>query len=224
MKLYHGTSEQHLEHILKNGLKPRSIRKSNWDIYPSRPDMVYLTNAYAPYFAISSAKEHYKPVVLEIEIAGLNIDKFYPDEDFIAQALAQVGGQPIRKYHKEVRKNLEGYQKYWQASLEQLGNCCYQGDIPPENIVRYVVWNIASQSYFSGMALDPIISIINYTIMQNKYKGLIEWLFGDRENFPPSLNDEIQSKLMDSDPYFKRMMEHSNAVSKNRRSIVVNKL
>jgi len=43
---YHGTTETQLDQIRLTGLRPRGKRKDNYTEYPSRKDMVYLTNAY----------------------------------------------------------------------------------------------------------------------------------------------------------------------------------
>lgn len=57
--LYHGTSSKYLPSILREGIKPRKLtRQSNWKTtIESRNDMVYLTNAYALYFAICSLRQ-----------------------------------------------------------------------------------------------------------------------------------------------------------------------
>ncbi|MGW8177299.1 MAG: hypothetical protein ACWGQW_00660, partial [bacterium] len=55
MKLYHGTSARVARKAGQQGLKPRGKRKSNWDV-PSRSDLVYLTLAYAAYFAAVASK------------------------------------------------------------------------------------------------------------------------------------------------------------------------
>ena len=68
IKLYHGTTTKHLDKILKQGITPRHDRPSNWDKHPSREDMVYLTNAYAIYFAqvCCDWEAGESPVVLEV--------------------------------------------------------------------------------------------------------------------------------------------------------------
>ena len=57
LKLYHGTSSRFLDRILKHGIKPRGKGTSQWDKFPSRPDLVYLTTAYPFYFAIQAIKK-----------------------------------------------------------------------------------------------------------------------------------------------------------------------
>ncbi len=56
MKLYHGTSEPLARLILKEGIKPRGKRRGNWKDQPSGADRVYLTTAYALYFALVTCK------------------------------------------------------------------------------------------------------------------------------------------------------------------------
>ena len=54
MKLYHGTTEAVARKALREGLRTRSETGStgNWQHTVSSPtDRVYLTEAYAPYFA-----------------------------------------------------------------------------------------------------------------------------------------------------------------------------
>lgn len=57
MFLYHGTSFENIERILHQGILPRrETKKSNWFMpdsndFESRNDAVYLSNAYAPYYA-----------------------------------------------------------------------------------------------------------------------------------------------------------------------------
>ena len=45
--LAHGTTERHLEAILRGGLRPRKNRPSLWTEHPSVAANVYLTTAYA---------------------------------------------------------------------------------------------------------------------------------------------------------------------------------
>ena len=59
MLLYHGTSERVARNVLKHGLGPRDDTEcaGNWEDHPSAGGMVYLTAAYAPYFAMNAANE-----------------------------------------------------------------------------------------------------------------------------------------------------------------------
>ena len=59
MLLYHGTSERVAKLALKQGLWPRRDLndEGNWDhTVESSPVHVYLTRAYAPYFAARNPK------------------------------------------------------------------------------------------------------------------------------------------------------------------------
>lgn len=91
MKLYHGTHTEALEAILSDGIVPRlqSRTEGTWHHLPSKPDCVYLTTAYALYYAIAAVPEgsHACPAIIEIETEGLDESLLCPDEDFIAQVL-----------------------------------------------------------------------------------------------------------------------------------------
>jgi hypothetical protein len=96
MKLYHGTAERHLPAILRDGLKPRGKRKGNWShSIESNADAIYLTNAYALYFAHSATdpKDNGdRSVVLEIDTSKLDSFWLVPDEDWLEQvSRKQVG-------------------------------------------------------------------------------------------------------------------------------------
>lgn len=183
MKLYHGTNESNVAKIQLKGVQPRQKRKSQWEDYPSRPDMVYLTTAYALYFAMNSkGKERY--AMLEIESDELDQSKLYPDEDFIAQALAQSQKGKLFEIHQQVKDNLEIYQDCWQQSIYGLGNCCYKGTIPFSAVQRICYMQPGSRMYIEIMGIDPSISILNYSILGEKYRNLIAWLFGDRKSLP----------------------------------------
>lgn len=183
MKLYHGTSGKHLESILKKGIQPRGRRKGNWKEFPSRKDMVYLTNAYAPFFAIQGTKGKQKALILELDCGKINEENLYPDEDFIAQAIAQQKGCGIEDVHDEVRENLESYQHHAMLSLEHLGNCSHKGKIPNLAVSRYCLVDCSKRTDLSIMSLDPSISLMNYRFCGEKYRSVISWLFGDRKDF-----------------------------------------
>lgn len=179
MRLYHGTCARHLERILDRGLEPRRRRKGNWKEFPSRPEMVYLTTAYAPYFAISAAKNN-MALILEVEPDPANL---YPDEDFISQVLAFQSGKSLEEVHRKVVRNLEGYRHHSRDSLEGLGNASHRGSIPSSRISRYCLLDSNLRPELAMFALDPSISIMNYRFCGARYRSIISWLFGDRQDF-----------------------------------------
>jgi len=187
--LYHGTSSKLLETILLGGLKPRGRKKGNWESFPSRPDMVYLTTAYAPYFAINSSKKGEKALILEINFSKLEFLSLYPDEDFIAQAISMQQGRDLEEVHEEVREELEGYQHCLADSLNGLGNCSHMGIVPPSAISRYVLLDCDQRKDLGMTCLDPCISLMNYRFCGNRYRSIISWLFGDREDFEIGIGD-----------------------------------
>jgi hypothetical protein len=223
MKLYHGTSDTKLAKILQKGLRPRSKRKGNWKDFPSRPDMIYLTTAYAPYFALN-VEGNGQPVVLEIDADKLDENCFFPDEDFISQSIARRNKLPLKEVHDEICRDLERYQEHWQLSVENMGNCCYQGIIPVSAITRYVTWEVEKQSYVSIMAMDPCITPINYHFLSEKYQGLIAWLFGDRQDLPgdpvAERNPEYRAAMLEN-PYFVEREKYHAEQSQNRESIKI---
>ena len=74
------------------GLRPRKLTgKSNWKhIVESNPSLIYLTTAYAPYYALCAVdgNKGEKIAIVEIETDLLNESNFRPDEDFIEQVPA----------------------------------------------------------------------------------------------------------------------------------------
>ena len=131
MKLYHGTSGVFLDIILEQGLLPRadSGYPNTWGDYPSHPDCVYLSTAYAPYFAAVKATQVSKAMrqggdstlrqveearrwcIIEVELEDLDEDDMRPDEDYLTQGLHlghrfnDDAGRPIPKSLR--RANLE---------------------------------------------------------------------------------------------------------------------
>lgn len=181
MRVYHGTGIQHLESILTNGLRPRNDNKSNWEEFPSREDMVYLSTAYAPYFALINNPEN--AVILEVDLDELDQDKLFPDEDGIAQALSQQEKVPLDEVHDQVKDNLEYYQHLALASIDLIGNICYQGVIEPSKIKKVTTIDFSQRTELSMICGDPMISVMNYRLCGNKYRTFTEWLMGDRPDF-----------------------------------------
>jgi hypothetical protein len=183
--LYHGTGGRNLASILKNGIKPRGRSKGNWEQYPSRKDLVYLSAAYAPYFAWHSVESvgSERALIVEVDAGRLCESSILPDEDFIAQCMAQQLKVSISSIHRGIRDALEGYQHHALDSLTHLGNVSHKGAVQPSAITRYVTIDLKSQRDLAWACMDPSISLVNYKICGGKYRSIISWLFGDREDF-----------------------------------------
>lgn len=185
MKLYHGTSLRRLPAITKRGLKPRSATgKSVWKgTVESHPDTVYLTNAYAIYFANCARKSGEPGVVLEIESDLLDRQKLVADEDAVEQSLRGHDHLPRTMSVKERTEYYRAriHQFSWEASLNVLGTCGYQGVIEPHAITRIaVIQPHAMLSLIFEGGLDPTITLTNYKILGKKYRASLQWLFDGR--------------------------------------------
>lgn len=184
MKLYHGTSMQALPKILKNGIRPRSEEiVGNWEEFPSKTGYVYLTVAYALYFAITATKEdkndERKFVIVEIESDHLRQNRLCPDEDFIGQVRSHQEEISLKKATEEC--NPLDYRTHWKLSLEKMGNCCYYGKVPVTAITRYAIIDTKINWKLTFLGLDPTISIMNFRLMSKKYTSLISHIFDGTE-------------------------------------------
>lgn len=120
MLLYHGTSASHLESIKKHGIRPRGFdSKGNWEhTVLSGTDKVYLTDAYAGYFAWC-ASDGEPWLIAEVDMDKLDQALLRPDEDAIAQIAHRDpnfndvwGDKPVKEYTLEeltefVRDNID---------------------------------------------------------------------------------------------------------------------
>lgn len=191
MLLYHGTSEATARKALTEGLRPRGRRRtSNWEI-ASEPNHVYLTVAYAGYFAMAAADEGERWGIIEIDTDRLDEDNLRPDEDFLEQASL---GQAVKdrfsgallapsldmiKRTAWFRKRLWQFAHLWETSIAGLGNCAHEGIIAPAAITRVSFYDPASNPMVTMMAADPTISLMNYRLMSGKYHALTRWFMGD---------------------------------------------
>ena len=194
MKLYHGTTEAIARAALEDGLCPRDETgvESNWEEHPSRGDMVYLTRAYAPYFAMCAAGMEERWGLVEIDTEALFDDmeedglegNLFPDEDFLEQATRRGSsgcpdGLDMGERTAWFREHLLGFQHVWKDSIEGLGNCACLGPIPADCVSKVVIFEPESNINMAFMASDPMISLMNYQLMGgSKYRALTDWFFG----------------------------------------------
>lgn len=232
MKLYHGTTEDVARLALEEGLLPREETgiESHWDTCPSREDMVYLTRAYAPYFAFSATEKDERWGLIEIDtdliLDGLDgkLDRYlYPDEDFLEQA-SRRGNSPcpeglsMEARTQWFREHLLDFQHYWKDSVDGLGNCACYGAVPVECITRIVLYDPNKNRTMSMFASDPTISLINYSIMGQKYRAFTDWMFGATLTpfeFDPTLSQEA----IDLFPAFKKIYDHLEEALADRSGI-----
>lgn len=161
MILYHGTSKFNADKIIKDGFIPD--KKYNWHV-KSKQGFVYLSLAYAPFYAMSAKSKGKVGALIQVYT---NENCMYPDEDFVMHAL----GSPSYTQEQLDALNLEDYKSFYKDSLEYLGNVC----------VKPVDITIMGVQYFDMggliMVCDPSISPINYKFMGDYYRKLTEWIY-----------------------------------------------
>lgn len=187
MLLYHGTSAVALPTILAHGIKPRGAKgRSNWKhTVPSNPKTVYLTNAYALYYAQCAAKGKDDLVVFEVDTDRLP-DLFVPDEDAFEQVWrGKDGKQGDMKsrtlYYRRLMVQFLGAvtQPGVHMSLQALGNCGFMGTVPVAAITRYAIIKRCDENQqLLWQALDPTITVMNYRICGPRYRNMVRWVFG----------------------------------------------
>jgi len=198
--LYHGTCERIARLALTEGLLCRedSGVKSIWEhTVESNPELVYLTIAYAPYFAYHAVPDEDDPGeqfghrwgIVEIDTDLLDENMMLPDEDFLEQIsrgqdLSEMSEDfPEGNYMTErtqwFRDHLGAFAHLWQKSLAGLGNCAHSGSILPEAVTRVVLYDPGPNSLITMASLDPMISTMNYRFCGPKYEGIIKWMFGE---------------------------------------------
>ncbi|MCV9963522.1 hypothetical protein OIU34_16590 [Pararhizobium sp. BT-229] len=184
MRLYHGTSSRHLDTILQQGIVPRGDTPSNWPA-ASSSERVYLTNAYAMYFAQSSRKDRSEDLlVVEIETDLLpDATRLQADEDS-AWFIWSQGSMPRQfcppftmtdKYEQAMHfsgilDDLAEYGMDHEMSLELLGNCSHLGTIPPSAITKVLRYSAAEGPWWV-MFHDPVISPLNFKFNGSEYRA-----------------------------------------------------
>jgi hypothetical protein len=184
--------------------------------------MVYLTTAYAPYFAVTALEEGEQGLIVEVDASKLNPSLLYPDEDFIAQALSHQTQMPLEIVHPKVRRQLHQYRHHTGDSIKALGNAAHKGAIPVEAITRYALIDSKLQSDLFWIALDPCISPLNYRFMGPKYRSIIAWIMGDRSDFDADGfgNSGVDMMQKVNPDYYK----HLQAMWANRNGITVHSM
>jgi len=178
MILYHGTSERHVERILKEGLRSRKHTKmeSNFTKHPSHTEMVYLSNCYAPFFAANASKDG-RWAIVEVEVDECNL---LPDEDFLEQASRgthRIQTLSLEERTAEYKEDLHRYAEHALDSLKHLGTVAHDTVVKKSAITRVALFDSSKNMYMAMMALDPSISLINHQILGEHYENVTRWFF-----------------------------------------------
>ena len=176
MRLFHGTSTEHLEHILADGIQPRKItgRPSNWERdVPSRTDLVWLTAAYAVYYAVEASGEEHDPVLIEVDYTKL--PDIFPDEDFIANQ--RFDGTKESWDAERAVIDPKDYQDSWLTSLQRSGNVS-TSYVPPDAIRSHRVIPIEGNGILLlDTGLDVTPTDVNYPIYGEFYSQCLAAYF-----------------------------------------------
>jgi hypothetical protein len=211
MKLYHGTSARIGRLALEQGLRSRKATKTkgNWEHSSlSRIDAIYLSVAYAPYFAMMTEHEN-KIAIIEVESDRLAQKLLVPDEDAIEQAsrMAKTDDDgcslewEMKQRTAYYRKNLHRYDDgQWEDSVKLLGNCAYLSSVPAHKITRVAFLDVRDHKAWAGQCLDPTITVLNYRFVGEKYRLLTSAVFGGEIPPEPEHEKLIRDQMIALNP------------------------
>lgn len=217
MRLYHGTSPAAALRIAREGLRPRAAGDGNWEDHPSREDAVYLTNAYAFFFAdVATAKQVEADLydeavaVVEVDVDAANLR---PDEDYLEQS-GRVhedgveGDMGVRT--KWYRDRLDDFAWAWRDSLDHLGNASHVGAIPAERVRRIALIANPAARTLRALVGDPTITLLNYYLMGSVYRASLRWIFDEGATVDDLLPFEIDDRRRD---YVRERLENREGIT-----------
>ena len=183
--LYHGSDEATVIKILNDGLLPRMERQGNWKEFPSNPKCVYLTNCYAPYFALVGALENGGRMgIIEIQTSDEMLNNCVPDEDYLEHSTRYgypYGTEETQQRTKLCQSQMMDLKGQWNQSLSGLGTLCHVGQIAP-NLITRVAFIDAQEwrwmlTYSWGM--DFRVALSQHTKHFLKQRALTQWILGE---------------------------------------------
>ena len=155
MLLYHGTDTGNLKRILADGIRPRPANGfGNWDTAPSLEGFVYLTTAFAPFYAmvpcvIPSVRVGINPLILEVDGDSLDEGLMHPDEDFLAQRI-RIRKKAGLDVPEDWGDDVHASQDQWRESLHLLGTVSVQGGVPVKALTRYAVMDFGFRTVYGS--------------------------------------------------------------------------
>lgn len=186
----HGTAAAHLSAIAQRGIAPRGVTgRNNWEhTVGSNKRTVYLTSAYALYFASQASAPDATGTLALIEVLPdlVAATRLQADEDAVEQIMrARPKDEPARVHGWDMERRTIWYRSRahlypWQDSLLALGTCGHRGIVAPQSLGRVVtVSHETSMDLILRYGLDPIISVQAFYYIGAKYTEAQRWLFGD---------------------------------------------
>ena len=169
-ELYHGTSVESAKKILEEGFVPD--KKYNWSV-KSKKGFVYLSKAYAPFYAMNAKSKSRKRAILQTCVPE---DKLFPEDDFLMFFL----GKPKYTQEELDKVKIEGYKNLYKASLKYMGNASAKAkDIRVMGSREFDATGLI-------MKCDPVVSPTNYMICGKYYEELTKWIYSgkDFKDFP----------------------------------------
>lgn len=186
--------------------------------------MVYLSLAYAPYYAANATTHTDRMAIIEVDTSKLDHGKLFPDEDYIEQCL-RVAPKALKEFRMEnatlkkravfVRRNMHKWRELWQGSLEHFGNLCHKGSIPTDAITRIVAYKYQDNPAAAFMTTEPTITIQNYQFCGKQYRALTKFFIGDEvlpEMFLMPMPDQMKQE-----PQYLESLERMKAMMSVRK-------
>jgi hypothetical protein len=180
MILYHGTSTQYKDRILREGLQPRAkTGVSNWSeqhdgMVESKPYLVYLTDAYPVYFALQASKEPHSLLILQVEVDEADL---FPDEDFLAKVAHRQKMFPGKSLC-EINPLLEPREnRHLALDCLRYNGVVAVESVPPDKIVATA--EIPGDDFGTILAIggDSMPIPLNYKFLGGAYRSAIQALF-----------------------------------------------
>jgi|GEM_PF-1017160 len=176
MILYHGTSTEHLDAILKNGILPRCVtgRPNNYNAdIPSHPDFVYVSDTYPAYYAHGAVKADDTEIV--IIAVDVNQEDLYPDEDFVASCLSGSEDSDWKEVRTKIWPPL--YQDFWEDSLTYNGVACTESISPKQIMDHRVIPTKGNIDLLLDIGFDSQPTMINHSLFGTVYRESVQALF-----------------------------------------------
>lgn len=188
--------------------------------------MVYLSTAYAPFYALQAAGwiPDGRMALVEVETDLLDKSRFHCDEDYMEQCLRnakqalvklRLENAGMKKRQLYVRRNLERWQELWPGSLEYFGNICHKGKIEPSAITRIVAYGKTDNPAATYLSNEPTITIANYKFCGGQYRALTQLLIGNTIN-PEDLAMKVPDE-MKAEPEYQEWLNRAKQMIEDRK-------